>query len=57
MSPQKRDKMHPNSALEGLKRHALTPILMLFPVLGTHISGTEFQHLDLIWKEPMGIMC
>lgn len=29
---------------------------MLFPVLGTHISDSEFQHFDLIWKEPMGIM-
>ena len=24
---------------------------MLFPVLGAHISGAEFQYLDLTWKE------
>jgi hypothetical protein len=24
---------------------------MLFPVLGVHISGIEFQYPDLIWKE------
>ena len=31
MSPLKRDRMHPNSALEGLKRHALTPVSDAFP--------------------------
>ena len=25
---------------------------MLFPILGAHISGTEFQYPDLTWKEP-----
>ena len=29
---------------------------MLFPSLGAHISGTEFQYLDLSWKEPGGMM-
>ena len=29
---------------------------MLFPPLGAHISGAEFQHLDLTWKELCGQM-
>ena len=29
---------------------------MLFPVLGAHISGSEFQYPDLTWKEPTGMM-
>ncbi len=29
---------------------------MLFPVLGAHISGAEFQYHDLSWKEPTGMM-
>ena len=29
---------------------------MLFPVLGAHISGTEFQYPDLTWKETCGMM-
>ena len=29
---------------------------MLFPVLGAHISGTEFQYPDRSWKEPTGMM-
>jgi hypothetical protein len=29
---------------------------MLFPVLGAHMSGTEFQYPDLSWKEPCGQM-
>ena len=29
---------------------------MLFPVLGSHISGAEFQYPDLSWKEPCGMM-
>ena len=29
---------------------------MLFPSLGAHISGTEFQYPDLSWKEPCGMM-
>jgi hypothetical protein len=35
-------------------REPLVP--MLFPVLGAHISGTEFQYPDLSWKEPTGMM-
>ena len=29
---------------------------MLFPSLGAHISGAEFQYPDLTWKEPTGMM-
>ncbi len=29
---------------------------MLFPPLGAHISGAEFQYPDLTWKEPTGMM-
>ena len=29
---------------------------MLFPILGAHISGAEFQYPDLTWKEPTGMM-
>ena len=29
---------------------------MLFPVLGAHVSGSEFQYPDLSWKEPCGMM-
>ena len=29
---------------------------MLFPSFGAHISGTEFQYLDLSWMEPGGMM-
>ena len=29
---------------------------MFFPILGAHISGTEFQYPDFIWKEPTGII-
>lgn len=33
------------------------PILpMVFPILGAHISGAEFQYPDLSWKEPCGMM-
>ena len=32
----------------------LVPIL--FPILGAHISGTEFQYPDLSWKETCGMM-
>ena len=27
---------------------------MLFPILGAHMSGSEFQYPDLTWKEPCG---
>ena len=29
---------------------------MLFPILGAHISGSEFQYPDLTWKETTGMM-
>ena len=29
---------------------------MLFPVLGAHMSGSEFQYPDLTWKETCGQM-
>jgi hypothetical protein len=29
---------------------------MLFPVLGAHFGGAEFQYSDLIWKEMCGQM-
>ena len=29
---------------------------MLFPILGAHMSRTEFQYPDLSWKEPCGMM-
>ena len=35
-------------------REPLVP--MIFPILGAHISGTEFQYPDLSWKEPCGMM-
>ena len=35
-------------------REPLVP--MFFPVLGAHISGTEFQYPDQSWKETAGMM-
>ena len=35
-------------------REPLVP--MLFPILGAHISGAEFQYPDLSWKETCGMM-
>ena len=29
---------------------------MLFPILGAHVSGAEFQYPDLTWKELCGMM-
>ena len=29
---------------------------MLFPILGAHMSGSEFQYPDLSWKEMCGMM-
>ena len=29
---------------------------MFFPVLGAHMSGTEFMYPDYSWKEPTGMM-
>ena len=31
-------------------------VLMFLPVLGEHISETEFQYPDNNWKVPTGIM-
>ena len=31
-------------------------VSMLFPILGAHISGSEFKYPDLTWKEPCGMM-
>ena len=31
-------------------------IPMFFPILGAHISGTEFQYPDYSWKETTGMM-
>ena len=30
---------------------------MFYPVLGAHITGTEFLYPDNTWKEPCGMMC
>ena len=29
---------------------------MIFPILGAHVSGSEFQYPDLTWKELCGMM-
>ena len=29
---------------------------MLFPILGAHMSGSEYQYPDLSWKEMCGMM-
>ena len=31
-------------------------VLMLFPSLGAHVSGAEFQYPDNTWKEVCGLM-
>ena len=48
--------MHQNPALAGVKRHPKPLVPMLFPILGVHISNTEFQYPDLRKKEPCGQM-
>ena len=30
---------------------------MIFPIIGAHVSGTEFQYPDQTWKEPCGMIC
>jgi len=35
-------------------RQPLVP--MIFPVLGSHICGEEFQYHDPSWKEPTGML-
>ena len=42
--------------LTGLKRHEKTPFPDVFPLLGAHVSGSEFQYPDLTWKELCGQM-
>ena len=43
--------------LSQVSKDVQEPIVpMLFPILGAHISGTEFQYPDLTWKEPCGMM-
>lgn len=43
--------------LSQVSKDMYEPIVpMLFPVLGAHLSGAEFQYPDLSWKEPCGMM-
>ena len=42
--------------ITGLKRHARTLGSDVFPILGAHMDGTEFQYPDISWKEPTSIM-
>ena len=43
--------------LSQVSKDVQEPIVpMLFPILGAHISGAEFQYPDLTWKEPCGMM-
>ncbi len=42
-----------SQASKGM-REPLVP--MFFPILGAHISGSEFQYPDLTWKEMCGQM-
>ena len=47
----------PQILLKQASKDMYAPVVpMLFPVLGAHISGTEFQYPDLSWKEPCGMM-
>ena len=48
--------MHQNPALAGRKRQLRTLCSDVFPVLGAHISGTEFHYPDNSWKEMTGMM-
>jgi len=48
--------MHQNPALAGIKRQLRTLRSDVFPVLGAHISGAEFQYPDNSWKEMTGMM-
>ena len=48
--------MHPSAPLTGIKRYVWTPRPHVFPVLGAHLSGAEFQYPDLTWKETCGQM-
>ena len=42
------------SQVSGNMQEPMVP--MFFPILGAHISGTEFQYPDFSWKEPTGMM-
>ena len=43
--------------LSQVSENMQEPIVpMFFPVLGAHISGSEFQYPDNSWKEPTGMM-
>ena len=43
--------------LTQVSKDMRAPIVpMIFPVLGAHLSGVEFQYPDLSWKEPCGMM-
>ncbi len=47
--------MHQITALKGIKMHA-SPLVPLFPLLGAHVSDSNFQYHDLGWKELCGQM-
>ena len=43
--------------LSQVSKDMYEPLLpMLFPLLGAHVSGAEFQYPDLSWKEVCGQM-
>jgi hypothetical protein len=43
--------------LSQVSKDMFEPLVpMLFPVLGAHVSGSEFQYPDLTWKELCGQM-
>ena len=42
------------SQVSGNMQEPMVP--MFFPILGAHMSGSEFQYPDLTWKEPCGMM-
>ena len=45
-----------NPAFTVLKKHARPLDSDVFSVIGTHVSGAEFQYPDLTWKELCGMM-
>lgn len=43
--------------LSQVSKDMYAPLVpMLFPILGAHVSGSEFQYPDLSWKELCGMM-
>ena len=43
--------------LSQVSKDMYEPLIpMLFPILGAHVSGAEFQYPDLTWKELCGMM-